>query len=70
LEQKEVGTNCTWNINHNMRIQTTELDGVLLITPPVMHEDFRGTNTEVYNDAVYRQKWYQLQLGTRFYQHI
>ena len=55
MEQKEVGTNCTWNINHNMRIQTTELDGVLLITPPVMHEDFRGTNTEVYNDAVYRQ---------------
>lgn len=38
-----------------MKVQNTELSGVLLITPPVMHEDFRGTNTEVYNDAIYRK---------------
>jgi len=37
-----------------MKIQKTKLDGVLLITPPVMAEDFRGTNTEIYNDKLYR----------------
>ena len=38
-----------------MRVEKTSLDGVLLITPPVMHEDFRGTNTEIYNDEIYRK---------------
>lgn len=38
-----------------MRIEKTDLDGVLLITPPVCHEDFRGTNTEIYNDKIYRE---------------
>ena len=38
-----------------MNIQKTDLDGVLLITPPVIHEDFRGTNTEVYNNKIYRE---------------
>jgi dTDP-4-dehydrorhamnose 3,5-epimerase len=37
-----------------MNIQKTNLDGVLLITPPVVHEDFRGTNTEIYNKECYR----------------
>ena len=36
-----------------MKIEKTELDGVLLITPPVMAEDFRGTNTETYNQQQY-----------------
>ena len=38
-----------------MKIEKTDLDGVLLITPPVMHEDFRGTNTEIYNNKIYRE---------------
>jgi dTDP-4-dehydrorhamnose 3,5-epimerase len=37
-----------------MKVEKTKLDGVLLITPPVMAEDFRGTNTEIYNDKIYR----------------
>lgn len=38
-----------------MKIEKTSLDGVLLITPPVMAEDFRGTNTEIYNSEIYRK---------------
>ncbi len=38
-----------------MRVEKTKLDGVLLITPPVMAEDFRGTNTESYNQTLYRK---------------
>lgn len=38
-----------------MKVEKTKLDGVLLITPPVMSEDFRGTNTEVYNEELYKQ---------------
>lgn len=34
-------------------IQKTELDGVVEITPPAMHEDFRGTNTEIFNKKIY-----------------
>ena len=37
---------------NKMKIEKTDLDGVLLITPPVCHEDFRGTNTEIYNDKM------------------
>jgi dTDP-4-dehydrorhamnose 3,5-epimerase len=38
-----------------MKVEKTLLDGVLLITPPVMAEDFRGTNTETYNRQIYRE---------------
>ena len=38
-----------------MKIEKTALDGVLLITPPVMAEDFRGTNTETYNSKIYKE---------------
>lgn len=38
-----------------MKVEKTNLDGVLLITPPVMTEDFRGTNTEVYNKKIYNE---------------
>lgn len=38
-----------------MRVEETKLDGVLLITPPVMAEDFRGTNTETYHYDEYRK---------------
>lgn len=42
-----------------MKIEKTSLDGVLLITPPVMAEDFRGTNTEIYNSEIYRKNGIQ-----------
>lgn len=35
-------------------IKKTELDGVLLITPPTVFEDFRGTYVELYNEEIYR----------------
>jgi dTDP-4-dehydrorhamnose 3,5-epimerase len=38
-----------------MKVEKTALDGVLLITPPMMSEDFRGTNTEIYNEELYRK---------------
>jgi dTDP-4-dehydrorhamnose 3,5-epimerase len=37
-----------------MLIEKTKLDGVVIITPPVTHEDFRGTNTEIYNEKIYK----------------
>ena len=38
-----------------MKVEKTKLDGVLLVTPPVMAEDFRGTNTEIYHYDEYRK---------------
>lgn len=34
-------------------IVKTDLPEVLVITPPAMHEDFRGTNTEIFNVGIY-----------------
>ena len=34
-------------------IEYTDLEEVLLVTPPVIHEDFRGTNVEIFNKALY-----------------
>jgi dTDP-4-dehydrorhamnose 3,5-epimerase len=34
-------------------IKRTELDGVLLITPPTVFEDFRGSYVEIYNEKLY-----------------
>ena len=34
-------------------IEFTDLEEVLLVTPPVMYEDFRGTNTEIFNKGLY-----------------
>lgn len=36
------------------RVEKTELDGVLLISPPTQHEDFRGTYVEIYNEELYK----------------
>ncbi len=36
-------------------VQQTKLDGVLLITPPTVFEDFRGTYVETYNEQLYRE---------------
>lgn len=37
-----------------MKVEKTALDGVLLITPPTMFEDFRGEYVELYNRDLYR----------------
>lgn len=37
-----------------MKVENTKLKGVLLITPPTIFEDFRGTYVEIYNEALYK----------------
>jgi len=37
-----------------MNVTSTRLDGVLMITPPTIFEDFRGQYVELYNRAQYR----------------
>jgi dTDP-4-dehydrorhamnose 3,5-epimerase len=38
-----------------MEIKPTRLEGVRLITPPTIFEDFRGSYVELYNDELYRK---------------
>ncbi len=38
-----------------MKVSKTKLDGVLLITPPTIFEDFRGTYVETYNEKLYSE---------------
>ena len=38
-----------------MEIRKTKLAEVLLITPPTMFEDFRGTYVEIYNQELYHK---------------
>lgn len=38
-----------------MEVQKTNLDGVLLIKPPTIFEDFRGCYVETYNEKLYRE---------------
>ena len=38
-----------------MKIEKTELDGVLLITPPTIFRDFRGMYVETYNEVLYNE---------------
>ena len=38
-----------------MEVQKTKLDGVLLITPPTIFKDFRGSYVELYNDELYKK---------------
>lgn len=38
-----------------MEVKKTQLDGVILITPPTIFEDFRGNYVELYNQQLYRQ---------------
>jgi dTDP-4-dehydrorhamnose 3,5-epimerase len=37
-----------------LKVQKTKLDGVQLIDPPTVFEDFRGQYVELYNDQVYK----------------
>ena len=36
-----------------LKVTKTKLDGVLLITPPTIFEDFRGSYVETYNQEIY-----------------
>ncbi len=38
-----------------MDVTPTRLEGVLMITPPTIFEDFRGTYVETYNEELYRK---------------
>jgi dTDP-4-dehydrorhamnose 3,5-epimerase len=38
-----------------MEVTKTKLDGVLLIKPPTVFEDFRGSYVELYNKELYEQ---------------
>ena len=38
-----------------MKVEKTNLDGVKLITPPTIFEDFRGCYLETYNSRLYRE---------------
>ena len=38
----------------SIKVETTALPGVLLITPPTIFEDFRGSYVELYNEEIYR----------------
>ncbi len=38
-----------------MEIRTTSLDGVLVVKPEPIFEDFRGTYVELYNELLYRE---------------
>ena len=38
-----------------MKIEKTELDGVLQITPPTVFEDHRGSYVELYHEQLYKE---------------
>lgn len=38
-----------------LQVTKTKLDGVLLITPPTIFEDFRGSYVETYNEDLYQK---------------
>jgi len=38
-----------------MEVHRTKLDGVLLIKPPTIFKDFRGTYVEIYNERLYSE---------------
>lgn len=38
-----------------MEVHKTSLDGVLLIKPPTIFEDFRGTYVEIYNEKLFSE---------------
>lgn len=38
-----------------LQVTKTKLDGVVVITPPTIFEDFRGSYVETYNEELYHQ---------------
>lgn len=47
-----------------LQVSSTRLDGVCVVTPPTIFEDFRGSYVETYNNDLYRQ----LGIGVDFVQ--
>lgn len=37
-----------------MKVEKTNLDGVLIIDPPTNFQDFRGSYVEIYNERIYK----------------
>ncbi len=42
-------------MTQELEVKKTSLDGVLLIKPPTIFEDFRGSYVETYNAEIYRK---------------
>lgn len=42
-------------MQNKLEVTKTKLDGVLLIKPPTVFEDYRGTYVETYNQEIYQQ---------------
>lgn len=42
-------------MSDQLKVSRTKLDGVLLIEPPTIFEDFRGTYVELYSQQLYQQ---------------
>ena len=38
-----------------MKVEKTDLDGVLIIDPPTNFQDFRGSYVEIYNEKIYKE---------------
>jgi len=38
-----------------MKVDKTDLDGVLIIDPPTNFQDFRGSYVEIYNERIYKE---------------
>ncbi|MCA9421784.1 MAG: dTDP-4-dehydrorhamnose 3,5-epimerase family protein [Nitrospira sp.] len=45
----------------NLEVFSCRLDGVRLVTPPTIFEDFRGTYVETFNEDLYRQAGIDMQ---------
>ncbi len=45
----------TISLPADLQISSSGLDGVRVITPPTVFEDFRGTYVETYNEELYRR---------------
>ena len=39
----------------NLQLSSCHLEGVRVVTPPTIFEDFRGTYVETFNEDLYRQ---------------
>ena len=44
----------TISTTDSVTVETCSLEGVRIVTPPTIFEDFRGTYVETYNEALFR----------------
>ncbi len=42
-------------LDRRMNVRKTKLEGVMLLKPPTIFEDFRGTYVETFNQAIYEE---------------